>query len=587
MNKLITPLFISLFYLVISSIWILGSDTLLASMVQDPHLLTQFQSYKGFFFISVSSLVIYLLVKWNNIKLIREKKQSQAIFESLYQLTGVLTPEGKIRSVNKTALKMIDVPAKDIIGKYFWETPWWTHDSGQVARLKEAIRKVTTTDFVTFQTTHHDHQKQLRYIDFSIKTMRNDKNEIILLIAEGRDITEEHLSELRRQEAEEKLMQSQKMEAIGTLAGGIAHDFNNILTGIYGHLSLAKMHLADPQKTAAKLDKIFQGAERARQLVRQILTFSRKGSSEKVPTQISKIIHESLHLIRATLPTSIEIKREINADKIFMMAVPSQMHQIIMNLCTNAYHAMKENGGTLGISLKEVELTENNQILLPDMKPGQYLQMSISDTGHGIPKKLINKIFEPYFTTKNIGEGIGLGLSTVHGIVKAHNGFINVYSEENSGTTFRLYFPIERDTGIQVKVSEKDDPIIGGNERIMLIDDETLIREALEEFLGEFGYQVTSCKNGIDALNHFTANPRQYDLILTDMTMPKMNGVELAEKILDIRNNTPIILCSGHSELINRDRALEMGIRSYFEKPIEMNLLAKTVRKVLDQHQTQ
>ena len=385
--------------------------------------------------------------------------------------------------------------------------------------------------------------------------------------------------EEEKRKLESQLRQAQKMEAIGTLAGGIAHDFNNILSIIFGYNELA-MEEQNPEKRQQHLLELNKGAERAKELVGQILAFSRKAEQQKQPLQVSSIIKEALKMLRASIPATIEIKQDI-ASNGMVLADPTQIHQIIMNLCTNAYHAMRETGGILAVSLKEVAIgaTEYSYANIPK---GRYLKLEVSDTGCGMDQKTQEKIFEPYFTTKKIGEGTGLGLAVVHGIVASHHGHITVYSEPGKGTGFHVYLPLtEQDASI---LPDKTEPkeLLGKGERVLFVDDEEQIRKVLGAILTRNGYHVTICADGVQALAKFQENPDQFDLVITDMTMPSMTGAELAQKILALRPQTPVILCTGHSELINREKAFALGICEYLTKPILMETFLGATRKALD-----
>jgi len=397
-------------------------------------------------------------------------------------------------------------------------------------------------------------------------------------------------AELVREKVEEEhrkletqLYQAQKMEALGTLAGGIAHDFNNILSIIFGYVDLAIIDINMPDKVLKNLDKVTQGAGRAKELINQILTLSRRTEQMKQPLRISLIVKEAMKLLQSTIPASIEIKQDIESQGT-VMADSTQIHQIVMNLCTNAYHAMRKTGGTLAVSLKDMEITDNDIVPGLDISPGKYLRLEVGDTGHGMDKEIKEKIFEPYFTTKEIDEGTGLGLAVVHGIVKSHNGYINVISERGDGTTFHIYLPVVAEKPVSPGITHQKEPVKGGREKIMVVDDEEKIVDIINEILVKCGYEVNIYNNSIQAFQEFEKNPEHYNLIITDMTMPKMNGVELAKKILELKSQIPIILCSGYSELIDKEMVDKMGLH-YFPKPIVMSDLVRTVRNLLDKVQ--
>ena len=386
-----------------------------------------------------------------------------------------------------------------------------------------------------------------------------------------------------RKRLEEKLRQSQKMEAIGTLAGGIAHDFNNILTPILGYSELLNLHIQENNPQKGKVLEIVKAAKRAKELIRQILTFSRQGEHQFQQIQLQTITKEALKLLRSSIPTSIEIKQQINPACSLVMGDPTQIHQVLMNLCTNAYHAMRETGGVMGITLDEVEINEDDYFENITLIPGKYVRLEVSDTGIGMDKETRQRIFDPYFTTKKKGEGTGLGLSVVHGIVKGHNGHITVYSEPGQGAVFHIYFPTIDATSHAFESNIKEQHIpTGQHERIMIVDDEIPIVEVNQDILENLGYTVTPFSNSQDALAEFHKNPHGYDLVITDMTMPNLTGADLTKELLAIRPDIPVILCTGHSEFLNKDNAKAYGIREYVMKPISIANLARIVRRVLD-----
>ncbi len=396
-----------------------------------------------------------------------------------------------------------------------------------------------------------------------------------------RDVTGKKESEEKRLKLEAQLRQAQKMEAIGILAGGIAHDFNNILSAIIGYGDLIEMYA--PQEDSnirSYLAELLKACFRAKDLVRQILTFSRQTEQRKVPLEIGTIVKEALRLIRSSLPATIEIQQHIATDLGKVMADPTQIHQILMNLCANAGHAMGRYGGVLDVSLANVAIDSSFAVRHPQIAPGPYLELTVSDTGHGFSESMMERIFDPYFTTKGKGEGTGLGLAVVLGIVKSHGGEITVKSETGKGTIFKVYLPVI-ENGLE---SEPEDqtPIPGGNERILFVDDEEVLVNVGKLMLERLGYKVTTAGSSTEALKAFRAAPDTFDLVITDMTMPTLTGDKLARKLIEIRTDIPIILCTGYSELISRERAVELGIRDFLMKPLTAKVLAHAVRKVLD-----
>ena len=376
-----------------------------------------------------------------------------------------------------------------------------------------------------------------------------------------------------------RLQQAQKMEAIGTLAGGIAHDFNNILSAVIGYGELAMDSVTEGSDLKIKLQAIVSAGYRARDLIKQILAFSRQAEQEIKPISIKYIAKEALKLLRASIPSTIEIRDEIRSDKT-VMGDPTQIHQVIMNLCTNSAHAMKESGGILELSLEECEILSESEIARLNIPPGQYLKLSIRDTGCGIPADIVDKIFDPFFTTREKGVGTGLGLSVVHGIVKSLGGGIRVDSEPDKGTTFEIYLPaIQTETEAQETVQAI---LPKGTEHILIVDDEKTVTDIGKESLEKQGYRVTTRTSSIEALELFKVRSREFDLILTDLTMPNMTGLDLSKEIKNIRPDIPIILCSGFAEQISEMSLKEHGIATMVRKPIGKNELFQLVRRVLD-----
>ncbi len=384
---------------------------------------------------------------------------------------------------------------------------------------------------------------------------------------------------------EAKLRQSQKMEAIGRLAGGIAHDFNNILSGIFGYAQLGAKHIEQPGRLKNHLLQITKGAQRATELVQQILTFSRRTEYQKHHLRIYLEIKETLKLLRSTIPTTIDIKTRLNS-RSMVLADPTKIHQVVMNLCTNAYHAMRDTGGLLTVSLSEVEVTESRPVFKQQIPKGNYLLLTISDTGAGMDAKTLENAFEPYYTTRDSGQGTGLGLSIVQAIIDEHDGFLEVESEPGKGTIFSIYFPAAPEVQGRPAEEADEEPVYHGRGTIMVVDDESSIREFLKELLEENGYTVAVFSNGGDAFGAFKDAPDTFDLIISDMTMPEIPGDELAQKVLALRPQMPIFLCTGFSERISETRAQDIGIRQYFQKPLDNQVLLASVYETLSPNWT-
>ncbi len=383
------------------------------------------------------------------------------------------------------------------------------------------------------------------------------------------------------QRAEARFRHAQKMEALGTLAGGIAHDFNNILFPIIGYTELMMDDVPENGPMHRNLEQILKAAFRAKELVSQILAFGRRGETGKSPLNIRLAVKEALNLLQATLPATIAIQQKIQKDCGSVLGNPTQIHQVMMNLCTNAYHAMREKGGVLSVEMDECEMDEGENSLLPGMAPGNYVRICVSDTGQGMSGDIREQIFDPYFTTKEPGEGTGLGLSVVHGIVKSHQGHISVQSRIGEGSVFEIYLPVVEKYA-DCAPAESAENIPGGTENILLVDDEYQIVQMEKQMLHGLGYRVQGMTDSTAALELFRKNPDDFDLVITDMTMPGITGIQLAREILRIRPDIPLILCTGFSGTISGEQARAKGIREYIMKPVLKREMAKTIRRVLD-----
>jgi len=397
-----------------------------------------------------------------------------------------------------------------------------------------------------------------------------------------RTIEDRKRAEREKQKIAGRLRQAQKMESIGTLAGGIAHDFNNILSAIMGYSEMTLYNLSGDSKARSNLEQVLQASNRARDLVNQILAFSRQSEQTRKPVQISPLVKETLKLMRASLPTTIKIMEQINENGALIEADPTQIHQVLMNLCTNASDAMREKGGALKVDLDRLNLYEKEAALLyPDLNPGIYEMVAVSDTGDGMDAATVERIFDPYFTTKEAGKGTGMGLAVAHGIVKSHGGVINVHSEPGKGTTFQVLLPSI--DGVAKSEAEELKPLPRGEERILFVDDEATLVDLGKQMLEHLGYKVEGKTSSIEALETFRAHPDDFDLILTDKTMPNLTGFDLGKECKKIRPDIPIILCTGFSESTLLLRAGSMGISEIIMKPLLMRDLAGAIRKVLDE----
>jgi len=408
--------------------------------------------------------------------------------------------------------------------------------------------------------------------EVTISPLRDESNAIIHYVAVKRDVTYEV-------QLEKQLRQAQKMEAIGTLAGGIAHDFNNILSAIIGYIELAQMDISENSTVMQKLDKVLTAGHRAKNLVMQILAFSRQNELERKPVQISLVIREVFKLLQVTLPETIQIHQRIGSEAHYIPADSSQIHQLLLNLCTNAAHAMEASGGTLEVRTRAFLLDLENSHEFPELTPGCYLELTVTDTGHGMNRSTLERLFDPFFTTKPSSKGTGMGLAVVHGIVKRHQGAIRVQSEEGRGSAFQILLP--KSAYHSRPAAIKQELLSGGHERILFIDDEESLADLGRQQLERLGYRVETATDPLKALLAFRRQPQDFDLIICDITMPKMTGITLARKLMEIRANIPIVLTTGFSELTVEEKALQMGIKALLMKPLTMKALADTIRKAL------
>jgi len=400
-----------------------------------------------------------------------------------------------------------------------------------------------------------------------------------LLIYE--DITERVQAEEAKARLEEQLRQVHKMEAMGTLAGGIAHDFNNILAAIQGYTELAVSDLPPGHRSGQSLEQVLMACHRAQKLVQQILSFSRPGDQERRPVKLGPVIEEALKLLRATLPTTIEIRSNLAVESGVVQADQTQIHQVLMNLGANAAYAMRDKGGLLEVTLERVHLDEAAAAGQAELGPGLYERLIVRDTGEGIDQEIVGRIFEPFFSTKAPVKGSGMGLAVVHGIIKGHGGSIEVLSRPGQGSTFLIYLPLLEDRAAESR-QEKPGPVPGGEEGILFVDDEEAIVDVSRQLLERLGYRVSALTSSLEALELFRAGPDQIDLVITDQTMPQMTGAELAQEMLRLRPELPIILCTGFSEQMSAQKAEAMGIRRFAMKPLVGRELARVVRQALD-----
>jgi PAS domain S-box-containing protein len=499
-----------------------------------------------------------------------ERKRLYTAVEQISESVIITNTIGDIEYVNPAFSRITGYAQTEVIGKNPRILKSGEHDEDFFRKMWDTILQGGVW---SGRITNRKKDGTLFKEDQTISPLYNEEGTITNFVAVNHDITKE-------ESLERQLQHAIKMEAIGTLAGGIAHDFNNILSALigYGQIAKGRIHADDPVQS--DIDQVLLAADRAVDLVKQILTFSRQDPSEKFkPLQIQFLTKEVLKLLRSTLPTTIELKYSIQSDCSPVLADSSQIHQVLMNLCTNAKQAIGGGYGRITVNLSEVQITEKNiGDMLPLQKLGNYIYLEVTDSGCGMDQKLMERIFDPFFSTKIKDHGTGLGLAVVHGIVKKHGGEIFVDSTLGEGSTFRIYFPaqqLEMDTPTVATESE-----YGGSERIMVVDDEETIAKLFQRILSRLGYRVTVFTNSIEAVSQYRKNPDDYDLIITDMTMPQMTGAELAREILTLRPGKPVIITTGFSESIDKEKAGRIGIKEFLLKPVKKEQLSHAVRRV-------
>jgi PAS domain S-box-containing protein len=498
-----------------------------------------------------------------------EEKYRKLVTTAPYgiQLTDT---EGKILFSNPAHHKIQGYADGELIGKYIWDL---MSDEDRKQKAQSYYQKIIQEQPNPKVYFSRDKTKDGREIDIQINWdyIYDSKGEIEGIISIISDIT-------HQMRLEEEIRKAQRMESIGNLAGGIAHDFNNILASIIGFTELALDKIPKDTIIEDSLQEVYSAGKRAKELVKQILAFARQSDEKRSPIQPSSVAKEVLKFIRSTIPTSIEIRQDIESDA-WIMGNTTQIHQVLMNLCTNAAHVMDEFGGVLEVSMKDLFFDKGDSLV--DMRQGDYIEIKVSDTGAGIAPEIINSIFEPYFTTKGPGEGTGMGLAMVQGVIESYGGKISVISQLGKGTTFTIYLPI---TGKRKAIREYlPEQLPSGTERILFVDDELPIAKMGSKILETLGYSVTTRTSSIEALELFRVKHEAFDLVVTDMTMPNMTGDELAIELIKIRPNIPVILCTGYSKKISDEMVSEIGIKAFAYKPMVKAELAKTVRRVLDE----
>lgn len=484
------------------------------------------------------------------------------------------------QAVNSAFCAFLGRPEEDILGKTDFdffplaEAEMYRHDDKMIMETgRPQIQDEVTTV-----------KAEKRFLQVAKTPVLDKSGAPEGILCSVRDITECKQAEAEKEKLHAQLLQAQKMEAIGTLAGGIAHDFNNKLAIILGYAVIARDNAPPGSQFEKYLETVLTAATQARDLVMQILAFSRQSKVKRIPIKLQPRIEEGVKMLRSMIPTTISISAEFDPNCGAILADPIQVDQILMNLCTNSYHAMEEKGGTLSVSMQTVHIDANDKMDPLQLKPGEYVELTVADTGRGIGPGILDKIFDPFFTTKETGKGTGMGLAIVHGIISDYGGTITVESQLGKGTIFHVYFPVTEKEILPGANESEQFP--EGKERILFIDDEHFLAEMGKDILEGLGYSVTARQSSFEALETFQNGPGEFDLVITDQTMAHMPGSELARELLKIRPEVPVILCTGYSSIISEEKAKKIGIKRFLMKPVSRQDLAVTVREVLDKHKT-
>ncbi len=547
----------------------------------------QHQRIIKFFSVTIACIaaILLVIVYWNYRLKIEVRNQTEKLDESRRftiqavehsrQLFGWMSPEGLLKYANQTSLGMIGKKYDEVVGNYFWETPWFSHSPTEQEKLRQAIATAAAGTAVTYEVIHLSVNGQKHEINLTVHPIFDRAGKVAMLVAEGQDVTNEHIAKRKESTMVEQLHQVQKLEALGQLAGGIAHDFNNSLTGIIGAAELIKSSKEFPASLNNFVQMILTSAERAGALTRKLLAFSRKGSKASSSVNVATTVNDSTAILRSTINKNISIVVEQKASHTNVVGDDALLQHCLLNLGINASHAMK-NGGNITISLENLTLGEEYCKASPfHLIAGEYVEIAVRDNGCGMPPEVQSRIFEPFFSTKAPGQGTGLGLSAVYGTILEHHGAITVYSEPGKGTVFHIYLPV---TDQQPEKSQaNNEPAPTGSGTILIVDDEELIRITAEAILSELGYKVILAENGREGLRCIEQHGNRIDLVILDMIMPVMGGRQTFEKLRELAPLLPIIISSGFSKEEDLAILKDQVIAGFLQKPFRRSELARLV----------
>ncbi|MCD4719864.1 MAG: response regulator [Desulfobacula sp.] len=517
-----------------------------------------------------------------------ELQQSEERYKAIFEYTGtaaiIIEPDDTISMVNSKFCEFAGMDSPDIAGRKKWVDFVAAEDIEVIRNYIDAKVNLEIDDYapMQYEIKFIGNNEEKKYVYVSLGVIPGTDRAVVSLL----DVTEKKKAEKRWHSLEKQLRKAQKMEAIGTLAGGIAHDLNNILSPVLGYADMI-MQSSDPEANVYKRsEKIQKAALRAADLVSQILSFNRRGEEEKRRIRIHPVSKEVIKLLKGSIPSTITIVDNIDRNCGSVEADPTQIHQVIMNLCTNAYHAMEQTGGTLTVGLKEITLTGTDMLEYPNLTGGKgvYLSIEVSDTGSGMSEDVVDRIFDPYFTTKGEGKGTGLGLATAYSIVRSCKGDIRVKTKPDKGTTFTILLPVvDTENNMDNRESTAKSFKVGSGERLLMVDDDKDIARMCKEGFEFLGYNVELFFSSLEALDFFKENYHTIDLVVTDQTMPGKTGLDLAKDMLAIKKDIPIILCSGYTGMINKMKIKEAGIKSFIMKPVTVGDLSNEIQKILKQ----